>query len=51
MRTWAPRFEAYPAVDDKAVDPTPFAAFEGHVPHQVLDVCSQVRPSADIIVA
>ncbi|MFD8723526.1 ketol-acid reductoisomerase [Streptomyces sp. NPDC059629] len=56
-RKWAPRFDylltqvAYPAVDDKAVDPTPFAAFEGHVLHQVLGVCSQMRPSVDIFVA
>ena len=55
-RKWAPRFDylltqlAYPAVDDKAVDPAPFAAFEEHVIHQVLGVCSQLRPSVDIFV-
>ncbi|MFI6621841.1 ketol-acid reductoisomerase [Streptomyces sp. NPDC050528] len=55
-RKWAPRFDylltqqTYPAVDDKAVDPAPFAAFEGHVIHQVLDVCSRMRPSVDIFV-
>jgi ketol-acid reductoisomerase len=55
-RKWAPRFDylltqiAYPAVDDKAVDPAPFTAFEGHVLHQVLEVCSQMRPSVDIFV-
>ncbi|MEU2339832.1 ketol-acid reductoisomerase [Streptomyces sp. NPDC013172] len=55
-RKWAPRFDylltqvAYPSVDRKAVDPAPFAAFEGHVLHQVLDVCSQMRPSVDIFV-
>ncbi|MEU2867062.1 ketol-acid reductoisomerase [Streptomyces mirabilis] len=55
-RKWAPRFDylltqvAYAAVDDKVVDPEPFTAFEGHVLHQVLEVCSQMRPSVDIFV-
>ena len=55
-RKWAPRFDylltqqSYPAVDDKAVDPAPFAAFEEHVIHDVLAVCSQLRPSVDIFV-
>jgi ketol-acid reductoisomerase len=55
-RKWAPRFDylltqqAFPAVDDKALDPTPFAAFEQHVIHEVLKVCSQMRPSVDIFV-
>jgi ketol-acid reductoisomerase len=55
-RKWAPRFDylltqqSYPAVDDKAVDPAPFAAFEEHGIHQVLHVCSQMRPSVDIFV-
>jgi ketol-acid reductoisomerase len=55
-RKWAPRFDylltqkAFPAVDDKTVDPAPFAAFEGHVIHQVLAVCAQMRPSVDIFV-
>ena len=55
-RKWAPRFDylltqvAFPAVDDKAVDLTPFAAFEEHVLHQVLAVCAQMRPSVDIFV-
>lgn len=55
-RKWAPRFDylltqkAFPAMDDKTVDPAPFAAFEGHVIHQVLAVCAQMRPSVDIFV-
>jgi ketol-acid reductoisomerase len=55
-RKWAPRFDylltqvAFPAVDDKAVDPAPFAAFEEHVLHQVLARCAQMRPSVDIFV-
>lgn len=55
-RKWAPRFDylltqvAFPAVDDKAVDPAPFEAFEGHVLHQVLAVCADMRPSVDIFV-
>ncbi|MFJ5221104.1 ketol-acid reductoisomerase [Streptomyces sp. NPDC088354] len=55
-RKWAPRFDylltqqAFPAVDNQAVDPTPFTEFEGHVIHQVLEVCSQMRPSVDIFV-
>ncbi|MCW8103384.1 ketol-acid reductoisomerase [Streptomyces tauricus] len=55
-RKWAPRFDylltqaAYSAVDDKTVDPAPFEAFEGHVVHQVLEVCSRMRPSVDIFV-
>ena len=55
-RKWAPRFDylltqqSYPAIDDKTVDPAPFAAFEEHVIHQVLDLCSQLRPSVDIFV-
>ncbi|MER6958701.1 ketol-acid reductoisomerase [Streptomyces sp. NPDC000618] len=55
-RKWAPRFDylltqrAYPAVDDKTVDRSPFEAFEGHVLHQVLEVCSRMRPSVDIFV-
>ncbi|MGY5116246.1 hypothetical protein ACWC2H_10390 [Streptomyces sp. 900105755] len=56
-RKWDPRFDyllihvAYPALDDKAVDPTPFGAFERHVLHQVLAVCSQMLPSVALIVA
>jgi len=56
-RKWAPRFDylltqlSYPAIDDKAVDLTPFAEFESHVIHQVLATCSQLRPSVDIFVA
>ncbi|WP_432164262.1 ketol-acid reductoisomerase [Streptomyces tendae] len=55
-RKWAPRFDymltqqSYPAVDDKAVDLTPFTAFEGHVIHDVLRVCSEMRPSVNISV-
>jgi ketol-acid reductoisomerase len=57
-RKWAPRFDymltqqAYPAIDDeqKAVDTTPFASFEGHVIHDVLRTCAQMRPSVDIFV-
>jgi ketol-acid reductoisomerase len=55
-RRWAPRFDylltrqAYPTVDDKSVDLTPFDAFEGHVIHQVLVICSEMRPSVDIFV-
>ena len=57
-RKWAPRFDylltqkAYPAVDNEqqAVDTKPFEAFEGHVIHQVLRVCAELRPSVDIFV-
>src|SRR4051812_16990303 len=57
-RKWAPRFDylltqqAYPAVDSdqQAVDPKPFEAFEGHVIHDVLRVCAEMRPSVDIFV-
>ncbi|SDP36077.1 ketol-acid reductoisomerase [Actinacidiphila guanduensis] len=55
-RKWAPNFDyrltqqSYPAVDDKAVDPAPFEAFEGHLIHEVLRVCSEMRPSVDIFV-
>ena len=57
-RKWAPRFDylltqqAYPAVDNEqqAVDIKPFEAFEGHVIHQVLRVCAELRPSVDIFV-
>jgi ketol-acid reductoisomerase len=57
-RKWAPRFDylltqqAYPAIDSKdgRVDHTPFDAFEGHVLHEVLRVCAQLRPSVDIFV-
>jgi ketol-acid reductoisomerase len=57
-RKWAPRFDymltqqAYPAIDDeqKAVDTTPFTSFEGHVIHDVLRTCAQMRPSVDIFV-
>ncbi len=55
-RKWAPRFDylltqqSYPAVDRRAVDSTPFAAFEEHVIHQVLDACLQMRPPVDIFV-
>ncbi|MGW1504090.1 ketol-acid reductoisomerase [Streptomyces mirabilis] len=55
-RKWAPRFDylltqqSYPAVDDKAVDPIPFAAFQDHVIHDVLKACSQMRPSVSIFV-
>jgi ketol-acid reductoisomerase len=58
-RKWAPRFDylltqtAYPAIDDdaKAVDPTPFDAFENHAIHEVLRRCAEMRPSVDIFVA
>lgn len=55
-RRWAPRFDylltqqSYPAVDDKTVDLTPFEAFEGHVIHDVLRACAEMRPSVDIFV-
>ncbi|MCZ4602417.1 ketol-acid reductoisomerase [Streptomyces sp. Lzd4kr] len=55
-RKWAPRFDymltqqSYPAVDDKSVDPAPFEAFGKHVIHEVLRVCSEMRPSVDIFV-
>jgi len=57
-RKWAPRFDylltqvAYPAVDEggKAVDPAPFERFEGHVIHEVLRRCAEMRPSVDIFV-
>ena len=55
-RKWAPRFDylltqvSYPAVDAAAVDPAPFKSFEGHVIHDVLRVCSGMRPSVDIFV-
>jgi ketol-acid reductoisomerase len=49
-RKWAPRFDyaltqqAYPAIDDRPVDTTPFAAFENHPIHEVLRVCAEMRP-------
>jgi ketol-acid reductoisomerase len=57
-RKWAPRFDylltqqSYPAVDNEqqAVDTKPFEAFEGHVIHQVLRICAELRPSVDIFV-
>ena len=55
-RKWTPRFEylltqqAYLSVDDKTVDRTPFAAFEGRVVHEVLAACARMRPSVDIFV-
>ncbi|MFF0765280.1 ketol-acid reductoisomerase [Streptomyces sp. NPDC003737] len=55
-RKWAPRFDylltqvAYPAVDGDRVEPAPFDAFEKHVIHDVLRVCSEMRPSVDIFV-
>lgn len=57
-RKWAPRFDylltqqAYPAVDDEqtVVDTTPFTAFGGHVIHEVLRVCAEMRPAVDIFV-
>ncbi|GAA5125895.1 ketol-acid reductoisomerase [Pseudonocardia adelaidensis] len=56
-RKWAPRFDylltqqAYPAIDSKEpVDRTSFDAFEGHVLHDVLRVCAELRPSVDIYV-
>ncbi|HEX3783022.1 MAG TPA: ketol-acid reductoisomerase [Pseudonocardiaceae bacterium] len=56
-RKWAPRFDylltqrAYPAIDAEApVDTTPFQGFEGHLIHDVLRVCAQMRPSVDIFV-
>jgi ketol-acid reductoisomerase len=57
-RKWAPRFDymltqqAYPAIDDEqqTVDTTPFTSFEGHVIHDVLRTCAQMRPSVDIFV-
>lgn len=56
-RKWAPRFDylldqaAYPAVDAGTVDTTPFKEFEGHVVHEVLKTCAELRPSVDIFVA
>ncbi|MFD9293330.1 ketol-acid reductoisomerase [Streptomyces sp. NPDC060030] len=55
-RKWAPRFHyllaqvAYPAVDDGTVDATPFKSFENNVVHEVLRVCSEMRPAVDIAV-
>lgn len=56
-RKWAPRFdyllsgEAYPRVDsDLAVDTDCFDGFEGHMIHDVLKVCSELRPAVDIFV-
>lgn len=56
-RKWAPRFDyaltqrAYPAIDAESdVDTKPFESFEGHVIHDVLRVCAQLRPSVDIFV-
>jgi len=55
-RKWAPRFDyaltqqAYPAIDDRTVDATPFAAFPDHPIHEVLRVCAEMRPSVDIFV-
>jgi ketol-acid reductoisomerase len=55
-RKWAPRFDylltqvSYPAVDGNSVDAAPFDAFEKHVIHDVLRVCSEMRPSVDIFV-
>lgn len=56
-RKWAPRFDyaltqrAYPAMDAESdVDIKPFESFEGHVIHDVLRVCAQLRPSVDIFV-
>ncbi|QIQ01034.1 ketol-acid reductoisomerase [Streptomyces liangshanensis] len=55
-RKWAPRFDyllsqiSYPDVDADTVDRTPFKSFEDHVIHDVLRVCSEMRPSVDIFV-
>lgn len=55
-RKWAPRFDylltqvAYPAVDGDRVEPAPFDSFEKHVIHDVLRICSEMRPSVDIFV-
>jgi ketol-acid reductoisomerase len=44
--------QAYPAIDDEqqTVDIAPFTSFEGHVIHDVLRTCAQMRPSVDIFV-
>ncbi len=57
-RKWAPRFGylltqvAFPAIDDPAAafDTTLVKSFEGHVIHEVLRTCAQLRPSVDIFV-
>jgi ketol-acid reductoisomerase len=56
-RKWAPRFDylltqvAYPAIDSEdPVDTKPFDNFQGHIIHDVLKVCAEMRPSVDIFV-
>jgi ketol-acid reductoisomerase len=55
-RKWAPRFDylltqvTYPAIDGDTVDRAPFYSFEKHVIHDVLRICSEMRPSVDIFV-
>jgi ketol-acid reductoisomerase len=57
-RKWAARFDylltqqSYPAVDleQETIDAAPFEAFEGHVIHEVLGICAEMRPSVDIFV-
>jgi ketol-acid reductoisomerase len=56
-RKWAPHFDylltqvTYPAIDaEEPVDLAPFGNFQGHVIHDVLRVCAQMRPSVDIFV-
>ena len=55
-RKWAPRFDylltqqSYPAADGKGQNIDPFKAFADHVIHDVLKVCSELRPSVDIFV-
>jgi ketol-acid reductoisomerase len=56
-RKWAPRFDyllmqqVYPLIDADAVDKKPFADFEDHAIHSVLETCAQMRPAVDIFVA
>ena len=56
-RKWASRFDyilkqqTFPAVEADAVeDETPFDAFLSNKIHEVLKVCSELRPSVDISV-
>jgi ketol-acid reductoisomerase len=55
-RKWAARFDyilkqqAFPAFDQDAVNGTPFDKFLNSNIHEVLKVCSELRPSVDIAV-
>jgi ketol-acid reductoisomerase len=37
-------------LEQEAIDAAPFEAFEGHVIHEVLGICAEMRPSVDIFV-